>query len=114
MKNVGTNNSVESAVGFTQTLILTFGQDAKGFLFRHSGRLLLFILTCTSVIAVFLIFLFVALAAMPFLGKINIGEFLTSTQWYPTQDIPEYGALALIVGSFYVTTAALTFAVPVP
>ncbi|MGD8787424.1 MAG: phosphate ABC transporter permease subunit PstC [Phycisphaerales bacterium] len=97
-----------------QPLVLTYGQDIKGFLLRHLGRLFLFALTCTSVLAVFLIFLFVILEAFPFLGKHSIVEFLTSTAWYPeSYEKPEFGALAMIVGSVYVTAAALVFSVPV-
>jgi phosphate transport system permease protein len=106
--------TLQPAAGFKQPLVLTFGQDIRGFVFRHLGRLALFILTCTSVLAVFQIFLFVILEAFPFLGKFSIVEFLTSTAWYPqARDRPEFGALALVVGSVYVTTAALVFSVPV-
>ncbi len=103
-----------AAAGFTQPLLLTYTQDIKGFLLRHLGRLTLFILTCTSVLAVFLIFLFVILEAFPFLARFSIVEFLTSTAWYPeAYEQPEFGALALIVGSTYVTTTALVFSVPI-
>jgi len=106
--------TLQPAAGFKQPLVLTFGQDIKGFVFRHLGRLALFILTCTSVLTVFLIFLFVILEAFPFLGKFSIVEFLTSTAWYPqARERPEFGALALVVGSVYVTTAALVFSVPI-
>lgn len=70
-------------------------------------------MTCTSVLAVFLIFLFVIKEALPFLAKFNILEFLTSSQWYPESDNPRYGTLALLAGSVYVTVIALVFAVPV-
>ena len=111
-KNISQNEQI--AAGFDQPLLLTFGQDIKGFLLGHLGRIILFILTSTSVLAVFLIFLFVILEAFPFLGKFNIIEFLTSTQWYPeAHGKPEFGTLALIVGSAYVTLAALIFSVPI-
>jgi len=114
MNGGNTENTARPAVDFKQPLVLTFGQDIRGFLFRHLGRLALFLLTCTSVLAVFLIFLFVILEAFPFLGKFSIVEFLTSTSWYPeAHGEPEFGALALIVGSVYVTLAALTFSVPI-
>ena len=78
MNGSGTRQSMQQAAGFEQPLVLTFGQDVKGFVFRHLGRLALFVLTCTSVLAVFFIFLFVILEAFPFLGKFSIIEFLTS------------------------------------
>ncbi len=105
---------MRQAAGFEQPLVLTFGQDIRGFMFRHLGRLTLFILTCTSVLAVFLIFLFVILEAFPFLEKSSLVQFLTSTSWYPEhKGLPEFGTLALIVGSVYVTAAALVFSVPI-
>ncbi len=111
-KNISQDRQI--AAGFDQPLLLTFGQDIKGFLFKHIGQMTLFILTSTSVLAVLLIFLFVILEAFPFLGKFSIIEFLTSTAWYPqAHDKPEFGALALIVGSVYVTLAALFFSVPI-
>lgn len=114
MKSSNTEQSVQRAAGFEQPLVLTFGQDVRGFIFRHLGRLALFVLTCTSVLAVFLIFLFVILEAFPFLGKFSLVEFLTSTSWYPEHgELPEFGTLALIVGSVYVTAAALVFSVPI-
>ena len=103
-----------TASGFTQPLLLTYTQDIKGFLLRHLGRFTLLALTCTSVLAVFLIFLFVISEAFPFLTRYNIIEFLTSTSWYPeAQDHPVFGTLALIVGSTYVTATALVFSVPI-
>ena len=113
MIDSSTEQSVQQSAGFERPLVLTIGQDVKGFLFRHLGRLALFVLTGTSVLIVFLIFLFVVLEAYPFLGKFSIVEFLTSTAWYPEHETPEFGTLALIVGSLYVTIAALIFSVPI-
>lgn len=103
----------ESAGTYNQSLVLTPWQDMKGFLFHHLGRMFLFLVTCTSVLAVFLIFFFVIREAIPFLSHADFLEFLTSTEWYPEAGTPKYGALAIIAGSFYVTAIALVFAVPV-
>jgi phosphate transport system permease protein len=109
-----TDQTVAAASGFSQPLLFTYTQDIKGFLLRHLGRLALFALTCTSVLAVFLIFLFVVSEAFPFLTRFSIVEFLTSTAWYPeAHGHPEFGALALVIGSVYVTTSALLFSVPI-
>lgn len=109
-----TDQTVLASSGFSQPLLLTYTQDMKGFLLRHLGRIALFVLTCTSVLAVFLIFLFVILETFPFLNRFSIVEFLTSTAWYPeAHERPEFGALALIVGSIYVTASALVFSVPI-
>jgi phosphate transport system permease protein len=93
-------------------LVLTPTEDIMGFLTLHIGRGTLFIITFTSVLAVFLIFLFVIKEATPFLAKFSIKEFLTSTDWYPEAISPKFGALAIIVGSAYVTMFATIFAVP--
>ncbi len=94
-------------------LALTPGEDLAGYVGAYLGRALLFLITCTSVLAVFLILIFVILRAVPFLTGYSLTEFLASRDWRPTADDPFYGALTLIVGSIYVSTAALVFAVPV-
>jgi phosphate transport system permease protein len=109
-----TDQTVAAASGFCQPLLFTYAQDIRGFLLRHLGRVALFVLTSTSVLAVFLIFLFVISEALGFLRGSSIVEFLTSTAWYPeARERPEFGTLALIIGSAYVTTAALIFSVPI-
>ncbi|MBN2590634.1 MAG: phosphate ABC transporter permease subunit PstC [Sedimentisphaerales bacterium] len=114
MESKESEYSVKPAAVFEHPLVLTFAQDVKGFLFNHIGALILFVFTCTSVLAVLLIFLFVAREAFPFLGKFSVVEFLTRNAWYPeASEGAEYGALALIVGSVYVTTIALAFSVPI-
>ena len=108
------NEQLEPAIGSNnQSLVLTPLQDLRGFLFHHLGRLLLFLITCSSVLLVLLIFFFVIREALPFLTKFSLIEFLTTKSWYPEAGTPKFGALSLIVGSLYVTIAALVFAVPI-
>ncbi len=95
-----------------QSLVLTPLQDMKGFLLHHIGRMLLFLITCSSVVLVLLIFFFVIRQALPFFTKFSLIEFLTTKSWYPEAATPKFGALSLIVGSLYVTISALVFAVP--
>jgi phosphate transport system permease protein len=59
-----------------------------------------------------LILVFVIVRAVPFLSSHDIGDFLSNQAWHPTSDTPAFGALTLIVGSLYVSLAALVFAVP--
>ncbi|HNY77081.1 MAG: phosphate ABC transporter permease subunit PstC [Sedimentisphaerales bacterium] len=94
-------------------LALTPGEDLLGFVGSYLGRALLFLITGTSVLAVLLILFFVVARSIPFFRDFGIGEFLTSQSWRPTADEPTFGALTLIVGSLYVSIAALLFAVPV-
>jgi phosphate transport system permease protein len=114
MNNTTSEIPVQPAAVFKQSLVLSFGQDVKGFLFKHIGYFILFAFTFTSVLAVFLIFLFVAIEAFPFLTKYSIIDFMTNASWYPeAADKAEFGALALIVGSVYVTAISLVFSVPI-
>jgi phosphate transport system permease protein len=102
-----------TAGGLSQPLVLTPGQDLKGFLVSYLGRAVIFLITCTSVLAVLLIFIFVIREAFLFLTTFSLKEFLIGAEWYPEAESPKFGALALIVGSLYVTFAALLFSVPV-
>jgi len=101
------------AAGTRRPLALTPGEDLKGYLGAHLGRALLFFITFTSVLAVLLILVFVIYRSLTFLSGYSIAEFLASRDWRPTADDPIFGALAIIVGSLYVSVAALVFAVPV-
>lgn len=101
------------AAGVSRPLALTPGQDLWGYVASHLGRALLFFITCSSVLAVLLILVFVILRAIPFLSDYSMAEFLAGQAWHPTSDSPAFGALTLIVGSLYVSLAALVFAVPV-
>lgn len=113
MDNPSTTLTLEPAVASSRPLALTPGRDLWGYIASHLGRILLFLITCSSVLAVLLILVFVVVRAVPFLSDYDIGRFLSSKAWHPTSDTPAFGALTLIVGSLYVSLAALAFAVPV-
>jgi phosphate transport system permease protein len=108
-----------AAVPFTRPLRLSFRDDLKSTLTSWLVRGFLFTITACSILAVLLIFVFVFRQAAPFLlesgvplGR-RVSEFLTSPRWFPEhQAHPEYGALAIIAGSLYVTMTALLIAVP--
>lgn len=105
----------KAAAGFSRPLLLTPSQDLAGYLSGHIGRAILFLITATSVAAVLLIFYFVIREAIPFFSAAKldgIRVFFTDSGWYPSAETPRYGALALIVGSLYVTVGALLAAVP--
>jgi phosphate transport system permease protein len=105
--------TLKPAADLYRPLVLTPSQDLKGYILSHGGHALLFFITCSSVLAVFLIFLFVVRESLVFLGDYNLWAFITGLQWYPQADDQRFGALALITGSVYVTLAALVFSVPV-
>jgi len=75
-----------------------------------SGTLLL--ITSSSAIVVLFIFYFIFRDALPFFQLRGLGEFLTSTGWYPTANPPEFGSLAIIFGSGIVTLGAIVLSVP--
>lgn len=75
------------------------------------------ILLCgiSAIFFVFGIFFFVFRegAGLLLSGRFDVGQFLTSIEWYPTsQSHVRYGSLALIVGTFSVTLLAMLLAVP--
>jgi len=112
MSDKGFALTLEPAADMHRPLVLTPGQDLRGFIGAHAGRALLFLITCSSVLAVLLILLFVIWRAVGFVSDCSVVEFLTSRLWHPTSDPPQFGALAIVVGSLYVSLAALVFAVP--
>jgi len=69
----------------------------------------------SAIAFVFGIFFFVFHEAVPVMfGKLNWVEFFTSDAWRPTSEVrPQYGILALLVGTLAVTGLAMLIAVPV-
>ncbi|MFV2067381.1 MAG: phosphate ABC transporter permease subunit PstC, partial [Pirellulales bacterium] len=68
----------------------------------------------SAILFVLAIFFFVFREAAPMLfGRLNLVEFFTSPAWRPDSTIkPEYGILALLVGTLSVTLLAMALAVP--
>jgi phosphate transport system permease protein len=68
----------------------------------------------SAILFVFGIFFFVLREALPVLGgKLNLVEFLTSTQWQPSSEVrPQYGILSLLAGTISITVLAMLLAVP--
>jgi phosphate transport system permease protein len=112
MSNTELSLTLEPAADARRPLALTPGEDLRGYLLAHLGRAVLFLMTLTSVLAVLLILLFVILRSFSFLSGYSLVEFLAGRDWRPTADSPVFGSLAIIVGSLYVSFAALVFAVP--
>jgi len=68
----------------------------------------------SAILFVLAIFFFVFREAAPMLfGRLNFVEFFTSPAWRPVSTIkPEYGILALLLGTLSVTLLAMVLAVP--
>jgi phosphate transport system permease protein len=112
MPSVWTTPHRAAAAGFDRPLLLTPRQDLVGFISGKLGQGILFLTSATSVVAVFLIFAFIIREAWPFVAKFGIRDLLNSTRWYPEAEQPQFGMLALIAGSFYVTGGAVLVAAP--
>jgi phosphate transport system permease protein len=68
----------------------------------------------STIFFVIAIFFFIFREAAPLIfGGLNLVEFFTSPVWQPSSDIqPQYGILALLVGSLSVTALATVLAMP--
>lgn len=66
---------------------------------------------CASVLAVFLICLFLFANGIPAIGKIGPLKFLLGTTWKPSNN--KYGIFPMIAGSIYVTAGAIIVGVPI-
>jgi phosphate transport system permease protein len=65
------------------------------------------------VLSIFVFVFRVAAGALVGAGRLNLLQFLFSTHWQPTSDVhPQYGTLALFVGTISVTALAMALAVP--
>ena len=64
-----------------------------------------------SIIAVFMICLFLFANSIPAIHKIGFVEFIFGQKWKPGNEL--YGIFPMIIGSLYVTAGAIIFGVPV-
>ena len=84
-----------------------------GILLERGIELLIRLCGISAIIFVFGIFFFVLREGAPFLPKLRLGEFFGSINWIPNSTVkPQYGVLALIVGTLSVTGVAMFIAVP--
>jgi len=93
-------------------MLLTARQQWRQRLLALAGRGLLLLLTSVAAIAVLLIIGYIARDALPFFRQRGFQEFFTSSNWYPSRDPAEFGALAIFIGSALVTIGATVLAVP--
>jgi phosphate transport system permease protein len=79
---------------------------------KSAGESVLFLVAAFVAIIVLFIFYFVARDAIPFFQIRGFSEFFTDTRWYPADDPPVFGALAIIYGSLMVTVGSALIAIP--
>jgi len=76
-------------------------------------KTIFFVASCTSILAVALICLFLFINGIPAMTKIGIFDFLMGTTWKPNNTPPSFGILPMILGSIYVTAGAAVIGVPI-
>jgi len=95
-----------------RSMVLSTAEQRRQRMLALAGRGLLLLLTSVTALAVLLIIGYIARDALPFFRQCGFQEFFTSTNWYPSRDPAEFGALAIFVGSVLVTVGATVLAVP--
>lgn len=83
----------------------------KGSLKEDGMKLIFMTAACASVLAVFLICIFLFASGVPAIGKIGSVEFLFGKLWKPSNG--KFGILPMIVASIYVTGGAILMGVPI-
>ncbi len=90
-------------------------QEAKPHLAEEwVGKVYTFICILFLVITIFSMVYFVASKGLTtfFVNGVNVGDLLTGLKWNPEADIPLYGALPFIFGSFSTSILAAIIAAP--
>lgn len=81
---------------------------------KEKGMEILFLICATaSIIAVFLICLFLFVNGVPAIAKIGLFDFLLGKNWAPSDIPPSFGILPMILGSIYITAGAIVLGVPI-
>lgn len=94
------------------SLLLSHAARRRQRIVGAMGEAFLLCVTSLSVFAVLFIFYFIARDAVPFFRLQGLRSFFTSTHWYPTAAAPEFGTMAIFVGTGLVTLGAVVVAVP--
>ncbi|MCG8471215.1 MAG: phosphate ABC transporter permease subunit PstC [Desulfobacterales bacterium] len=72
----------------------------------------LFIISLVSLVVLGLILFFLLFEGAPTFSFVSVQEFVGEVLWYPTDEPPAFGILALIAGSFAVTLLSSLISVP--
>lgn len=68
---------------------------------------------CISIICVVVICVYMFAKGCPAIAQIGVLDFLSGTDWFPTNSVPSFGIFPMIVGSIYVTAGAVLLGVPI-
>jgi phosphate transport system permease protein len=66
----------------------------------------------SSLLFLALILVFLFMEGLPLFAQVSPADFFLGMSWYPTSEPPEFGILAMLVGSLAVTAVAAAIAVP--
>ncbi|NTW51024.1 MAG: phosphate ABC transporter permease subunit PstC [Chlorobiaceae bacterium] len=101
-----------SSQGRSSAFVVSARQRKWQKISKTAGESTLLLIASFVAIIVFFIFFFVTRDAVPYFQIRGFKEFFTSTNWYPADDPPGFGALAIIYGSLMVTVGSALIAIP--
>lgn len=76
------------------------------------AKLIFFMATATSIIALGFIIFFIFSKAIPTISEIGLFDFIGGKVWKPTAATPKYGIFPMIVASIYATLGSIIIGVP--
>jgi phosphate transport system permease protein len=88
-------------------------REGKGRRGKEVGiRFFFFFIALASITTLGIILFFLIAEGLPIFSKVSVNDFLFGRYWYPTDDPPEFGILALIIASIAVTGISSLIAIP--
>ena len=72
-----------------------------------------FMAATMSIVSLVLIIFFIFSNGLPVMFKYGLDEFLFGTEWKPSNSVPRFGLLPMMMGSIYVTLGATAIGVPI-
>lgn len=72
-----------------------------------------FMAATMSIVSLVLIIFFIFSNGLPVMFKYGLDEFLFGTEWRPSNSVPRFGLLPMMMGSIYVTLGATAIGVPI-
>jgi len=82
---------------------------------RGTERVIRFVflgVALASITTLFLIALFLFSEGIPIFKEVSVTDFIFGTEWYPTDDPPDFGIFPLIVASLAVTLVSSVISIP--
>lgn len=79
----------------------------------HLMELFVKIITALSMGTLLFLLIYVGMEGVPLFAAVSPGEFLATAEWYPLDTPGRFGILDMILGSLYVSAAAVVLAIPV-